>query len=182
LQPVIGPEAFATLSQYRKYAHNFLAWPFMIGLLLMLALWLRDNIPNRIDLAWLKTGGGLFSPGHPHAGRFNAGQKIVFWIVIPGGLAMSASGVLLLFSFSAADINGTRWAQMVHAISGVLFIAAILGHIHIGSLGMAGAYDAMGSGEVDLGWARAHHDLWIEEQQAKTASVPQVAPGRAPAV
>jgi len=101
--------------------------------------------------------------------------------VVLGGLAMSASGILLLFPFSAADINGMQWAQMIHAVIAALFIAAILAHIYIGSLGMEGAYEAMGSGEVDLGWARAHHDLWVEEQQAKTASGSQLAPGRAPA-
>jgi formate dehydrogenase subunit gamma len=63
---------------------------------------------------------------------------------------------------------------------GVLFTAAMIAHIYIGTLGMEGAYDAMGSGEVDLAWAKRHHNLWVEEQQAKTASGPQLG-GRAPA-
>ena len=85
------------------------------------------------------------------------------------------------FPFAAADNNGMQLTQAVHAVIGVLFIAAILAHIYIGSLGMEGAYEAMGSGEVDLGWARAHHDLWVEEQRAKANSGSQIAPGRAPA-
>jgi formate dehydrogenase subunit gamma len=72
------------------------------------------------------------------------------------------------------DINGMQLAQYVHATVGVILIAIMIAHIYIGSLGMEGAYDAMGSGEVDLAWARAHHSLWVEEQQAKTASGPQV--------
>jgi formate dehydrogenase subunit gamma len=68
-------------------------------------------------------------------------------------------------------------AQYVHATVGVILIAIMIAHIYIGSLGMEGAYDAMGSGEVDLAWARAHHSLWVEEQQAKTASGPQVGGG-----
>src|SRR5947209_16921658 len=136
LQPIMGPEAFTTLSQYAKYAHNFLAWPFMLGIICMFGLWVRDNIPDKVDVAWLKSGGGLFGNAHPSAWRFNAGQKIVFWIVILGGLAMSASGIMLLFPFSAADINGMQLTQIVHAVIGVLFIAAILAHIYIGSLGM----------------------------------------------
>jgi formate dehydrogenase subunit gamma len=181
LQPIMGPEAFTALSQYGKYAHNFLAWPFMLGIALMLALWVRDNIPNKIDVAWLKAGGGLFTSNHPSAGRFNAGQKMVFWIVVLGGFAMSASGIMLLFPFAAADINGMQAAQAIHAVIGVLFIAAIIAHIYIGSLGMEGAYEAMGSGEVDLAWARAHHDLWVEEQLAKTARGPQSGSRPAPA-
>jgi formate dehydrogenase subunit gamma len=174
LLPLIGPDAFSAISQWAKYSHNFLAWPFMLGILFMMAVWLRDNIPNRVDWAWLQAGGGFFGGSHPSAGRFNAGQKIVFWIVIIGGLAMSFSGIMLLFPFAAADINGMQVVQVIHALIGVLFVAAILAHIYIGSLGMEGAYDAMGSGEVDLAWARAHHDLWVEEQQAKTASGPQI--------
>ncbi len=170
LMPIIGPDAFAAVSQWAKYAHNYLAWPFMLGILFMLVVWLKDNIPNRVDMAWLRSGGGFLGDAHPSAYRFNAGQKMVFWIVIIGGVLMSVTGVVMLFPFSATDINGMQLTQIVHAVIGVLFIAAILAHIYIGSLGMEGAYDAMGSGKVDLAWARRHHDLWVEEQQAKTAS------------
>ncbi len=174
LMPLIGPDAFSTISQWSKYAHNVLAWPFIVGILFMLAVWLSDNIPNRIDWAWLKAGGGFFNNTHPSAGRFNAGQKLIFWIVVLGGLAMAASGIMLVFPFAALDINGMQTVQAIHGIIAVLFIAVMLAHIYIGSLGMEGAYDAMGSGEVDLAWARTHHDLWVEEEQAKTASGPQV--------
>jgi formate dehydrogenase subunit gamma len=46
---------------------------------------------------------------------------------------------------------------------GLFLTAVIIAHIYIGSLGMEGAFDAMGSGEVDLNWAREHHSLWVEE-------------------
>jgi formate dehydrogenase subunit gamma len=181
LMPLIGPDAFAAWSQYAKYAHNFLSWPFMLGLLFMLVVWIRDNIPDRTDIRWIREGGGFIGDNHPPARRFNAGQKIVFWSVIGGGLLLSASGLVMLFPFSAADINGMQWAQYVHAGVGVLLIAAMLAHIYIGSLGMEGAYDAMGSGEVDLAWAKAHHKLWVEEEQAKTASGRQLPGDGAPA-
>lgn len=178
LQPLIGPEAFTAWSQWAKYAHNFLSWPFMVGVVLMFVLWVRDNIPDRTDIAWIKGLGGLRH--HVDAGRFNAGQKGVFWLVVLGGLLMSVTGILLLFPFSAADINGMQWSQGVHAILGVLFIAAMIAHIYIGSLGMKGAYDAMGSGEVSITWAEAHHKLWVEKEQARNASGPQL-PRPAPA-
>ncbi len=57
-------------------------------------------------------------------------------------------------------------AQVVHAVVAVLFIALILGHIYIGTLGMEGAFEAMGTGEVDLNWAKEHHDLWLARQLA----------------
>ena len=186
LMPIIGPDAFAVWSQYAKYAHNFLAWPFMLGLLVMIVVWIRDNIPDRTDVTWLKQGGGFLGSGHPPARRFNAGQKVIYWSVVLGGLALAASGLIMLFPFSASgiqgmqfDVNGMQLAQYVHATVGVILIAIMIAHIYIGSLGMEGAYDAMGSGEVDLAWARAHHSLWVEEQQAKTASGPQTGTRRA---
>ncbi|BAQ44883.1 formate dehydrogenase [Methylobacterium aquaticum] len=181
LMPLIGPEAFATLAQYGKYAHIYLAWPFMLGVLFMLVLWVRDNIPGKIDWIWLKQGGGLIGDAHPSAGRFNAGQKMVFWMVVGFGLAMSATGLMMIFPFAVTDINGMQVMQVIHSLIGVVFIAGILAHIYIGSLGMEGAYDAMGSGEVDLAWAKVHHDLWVKEQQAKTASGPQLGRGQVPA-
>jgi len=181
IMPLIGPDAFAAWSQYAKYAHNFLAWPFILGLLFMLVVWIRDNIPDRTDVVWLRQGGGFLGGGHPPARRFNAGQKLIFWSVILGGLALSASGIVMLFPFSLLDINGMQFAQYVHATVGVILIAIMIAHIYIGSLGMEGAYDAMGSGEVDLAWARAHHNLWVEEEMAKTASGPQSGTRPAPA-
>ena len=181
LMPLIGPEAFATLAQYGKYAHIYLAWPFMLGVLFMLVLWVRDNIPGKIDWIWLKQGGGLIGDAHPSAGRFNAGQKMVFWMVVGFGLAMSATGLMMIFPFAVTDINGMQVMQVIHSLIGIAFIAGILAHIYIGSLGMEGAYDAMGSGEVDLAWAKVHHDLWVKEQQAKTASGPQLGRGQVPA-
>jgi formate dehydrogenase subunit gamma len=45
-------------------------------------------------------------------------------------------------------------------------------HIYIGSVGMEGAFDAMGSGEVDLNWAKEHHSLWVADEMAKKAGAP----------
>jgi formate dehydrogenase subunit gamma len=180
LMPLIGPDAFAAWSQYAKLAHNYLAWPFMLGVLFMIAVWVKDNLPDRYDLGWLKAGGFLNNT-HPPASRFNAGQKLIFWSVALGGIALSITGIMMLFPFFAADVNGMQWAQYIHATVGVILIAIMIAHIYIGSLGMEGAYDAMGSGEVDLTWARRHHSAWVEQQQAKTASGPQpVATARIP--
>ena len=178
LMPLIGPDAFATWSQWAKYAHNFVAWPFMLGILIMLVVWIKDNLPDRYDAAWIRAGGGFFKNTHPPAGRFNAGQKLIFWSVILGGIALSVSGIIMLFPFSLADINWMQTAQYVHAIVGVILIAIMIAHIYIGSLGMEGAYDAMSTGEVDLAWAKRHHDLWVEKEQAKNARGPQLG-GRA---
>ena len=167
LLPLIGPEAFTAFSEAGKLAHNFLSFPFTLGVLLMFALWVRDNIPGRLDVDWFAAGGGMIGHRHAHARRFNGGQKFVFWSVVVFGLLISATGFVLMFPFVVTDMGGMQLSQIVHSVLSMIMIAIILAHIYIGSLGMEGAFAAMGSGEVDLNWAEDHHDLWAEESRAK---------------
>jgi formate dehydrogenase subunit gamma len=167
LLPVIGPDAFSSLSQAAKYVHDFTGFAFVVGLVLIVSMWLKDNIPRKVDIDWVKQGGGFIKSKHAPAGRFNAGEKAVFWVVLLAGIAVSVSGYLLLFPFYITDILGMQAAQVVHAIVAVLFVAVILAHIYIGTLGMEGAFEAMGTGEVDLNWAKEHHDLWVQDRLAK---------------
>jgi len=171
--PLVGPEAFTSLSIAFKYAHNYLSFPFTLGVIFMVFLWLKDNIPNELDVKWLKQGGGIVGDKHPPARRFNAGQKGVFWIVVLGGSIMAISGYILMFPFYGTNIADMQWAQIFHGVVAVLFIAAIFAHIYIGTLGMEGAFEAMGSGEVDVNWAKEHHKLWVEEMGGKSTLTPK---------
>jgi formate dehydrogenase subunit gamma len=167
LLPIVGPEAFTAISQWGKYAHNFLAFPFTLGIVLMLLLWVKDNIPNGRDLQWFASGGGLVGHGHPDSGRFNGGQKGIFWITVLGGGAVAVTGYMLVFPFFFTDIAGMQLSHIIHSIVSVLMIAVMLAHIYIGTVGMEGASDAMTSGQVDLNWAKQHHNLWVEQELAK---------------
>ncbi len=169
LLPLIGPEAFTAFSEAGKIAHNFLSFPFVAGIVLMFVLWVRDNIPSRLDVDWFLAGGGVVGHGHAHSRRFNGGQKFIFWSVAILGTVISVTGYILMFPFTVTDLAGMQLAQVLHAVLSMVMIAVILAHIYIGSLGMEGAFEAMGSGEVDLNWAEAHHDLWAEEMRAKGA-------------
>ena len=184
--PIIGHGTFAWLTGVGKWLHNFLAFGFMLGLALIFLRWVRHNIPTREDLTWLAQAGGLFTKGvHPPARKFNAGQKIIFWMVIVLGVSISLSGISLLFPGQTSMFADTsaflysigfanmptdlttmqemQLSQLWHTIVALLFIAGILAHIYIGSIGMEGAFDAMGSGQVDTNWAKEHHSLWVEE-------------------
>jgi formate dehydrogenase subunit gamma len=185
LLPVLGPDVFAAITLGGKYAHNYLAFGFMLGVVLIFLLWIRDNLPNKYDLYWIGEAGGLFSKGsHPPARKFNAGQKLIFWAVVLGGLSLSLSGISLMFPFQFAMFQPTfeafnsigfnlptqltpmeemQLSQVWHGIVGLIMIAIILAHIYIGTLGMEGAFDAMGSGKVDENWAREHHNVWVAE-------------------
>ncbi|SEO45016.1 formate dehydrogenase gamma subunit [Salinihabitans flavidus] len=196
--PLIGHEAYAPFAIAGKWVHNNVSWAFMLGLVMVTVLWIAHNIPNKHDLKWIAVAGGLFSKGvHPPARKFNAGQKLIFWGVVVLGVSISASGLSLLFPFelpmfaptfeklNAFGIPGIlgmeplpetlmpheemQLSQIWHTIIAFVFIAMIFGHIYIGSVGMEGAFDAMGSGQVDEQWAKEHHGLWYEEVTDDTA-------------
>lgn len=190
LRPLIGADAFAALTLAGKYAHNYLAFGFMLGVLLMIVLWLPYNFPNRHDFVWIAKGGGMFRKGvHAPASKFNAGQKLIFWLVVLGGISVSFSGIMLMFPFQLdafgptfgwinwlfgtsyptqlAPIQEMQLAQVWHAILGLFLTIVIIAHIYIGTIGMEGAFDAMGSGKVDENWAREHHDIWVRDLEQK---------------
>jgi formate dehydrogenase subunit gamma len=167
LLPLIGPEAFTTWSMWAKYAHNFLSFPFTLGVVLIFLMWIAWNLPTKVDVEWLREGGGIVGNRHPHAKRFNAGQKMIYWIVVLGGGAVAASGYVLMFPFYGTNIADMQLAQVIHSVIALLFIAAMLGHIYIGTIGMQGAFEGMWDGTVDVNWARQHHDLWLQEEASK---------------
>jgi formate dehydrogenase subunit gamma len=167
LLPLIGPEAFTTWSMWAKYAHNYLSFPFTLGVVLIFLMWIAWNLPTKVDVEWLREGGGIVGNRHPHAKRFNAGQKMIYWIVVLGGGAVAASGYVLMFPFYGTNIADMQLAQVIHSVIALLFIAAMLGHIYIGTIGMQGAFEGMWDGTVDVNWARQHHDLWLQEEASK---------------
>jgi formate dehydrogenase subunit gamma len=164
LRPLIGPDAFTAVSEAAKYAHNFTSFPFALGIALIAVTFIKDNIPEKLDIEWFRQGGGFIASKHPAARRFNAGEKIVFWFALGAGALVIVSGYLLIFPFYVTNIFGMQIAQVVHSVIAVLFIAVILAHIYIGTLGMEGAFEAMSTGSVDLNWAKEHHNLWLEEK------------------
>jgi formate dehydrogenase subunit gamma len=186
LLPLMGPNAFTGWSQALKYLHNFTSFPFTIGVVLILLMWIGGNLPNRTDVEWLKRGGGIVGDDDPPAYRFNAGQKMIYWIVVLGGGAAAVTGYLLMFPFYGTGIASMQLAQSVHGIVALLFVAAMLAHIYIGTLGMEGAFEAMGEGTVDVNWARQHHSLWVQDEMARTGpnesqSQPRGRPAATPA-
>ena len=182
LLPLMSPDAFTAWSQWAKYAHDFLSFPFTLGVVLIFLIWIAGNLPNSTDVQWLKEGGGIVGSRHPPAGRFNAGQKMIYWIVVLGGGAMAATGYMLMFPFYLTDIAGMQTAQMVHGIAAVLFIAVMIAHIYIGTIGMEGAFEAMAEGTVDVNWAKEHHSLWLDQEKAsKGPSRPRQQPAATPA-
>jgi len=170
LLPLLGKSGFAAIAAGGKWLHNYVAFAFMAGLVMILVMWIKDNFPTGADFKWIAQGGGMFSKGvHPPAYKFNAGQKILFWLVIWGGLGLSLTGIALLFPFQIGfpagmePIQQMQFAATWHAIIALVMVIVVIAHIYIGTIGMEGAYDAMGTGEVDENWAKEHHSIWAKE-------------------
>jgi formate dehydrogenase subunit gamma len=183
LLPVIGYTLFAWLTALAKNLHNFIGPLFILGLLMMLLTYIKDNFPSAADLKWLANMRGLVSGKQSPSGRFNAAQKGWFWVgVVILGIAMAASGLILLFPNFEQTRATMQIAWIVHATAGVILVTMSLGHIYIGTIGMEGAYQAMRSGNVDEAWAKEHHELWYNEvrkggaRSASGGAVPAGAP------
>ncbi|SEL70382.1 formate dehydrogenase subunit gamma [Roseivivax marinus] len=170
----LGERAMGTLGWWSTWGHVLFAPTFFLGLIVMAVMWTAKNLPSKLDIQWIAKGGGFFSDSgdHPPARKFNAGQKMVFWSAILGGLIMVATGVTLMFPYYWLDLAGMSWAMLIHAAIAVLLIAVFLAHIYIGSVGMHGAIDAMWSGKVDRNWAEEHHSLWLREVDPKKERTP----------
>jgi formate dehydrogenase subunit gamma len=169
MQPVLGGTLFGWLSYALKTAHNFAGPLFAVSLLVVFFTFARDNLPNRQDLTWLLKGGGLFGEHEVPSGRFNAGEKVLFWAgVLLLGFIVVASGLVLdqLVPGMAYLRGDMQIAHMVHAVAAILMMALFLGHIYMGTIGMKDAYKAMKTGMVDEGWAREHHELWYDDIKA----------------
>ena len=169
LLPVMGTTLFGWLTYVLKNAHNFAGPVFAVSLLIVIVTFVRDNLPAKGDLNWLRKGGGMLSGQEVKSGRFNAGEKVVFWVgVFVLGLIVVASGLVMdkLVPGLSYDRSTMQLAHMVHSVSNLLMVAMFIGHIYLGTVGTEGAYQGMRTGYVDETWAREHHELWYDDVKA----------------
>jgi formate dehydrogenase subunit gamma len=183
LLPIFGLTLFSWLTALCKNLHNFVAPLFIASLLVFIVMYVKDNLPEKGDLNWLMNGWKMFKGEHLPSGRFNAGEKVWFWIgVVALCLIVSASGVIMLFpNVGAFELRATfQQASVVHAIAAVLVIGFALGHIYMGTVGVEGAYGNMRDGYTDETWAKEHHQYWYEDVKsgkvaAKTGTAAEAA-------
>ena len=179
LLPVLGATLFGWLAFALKNIHNFVGPVFAVSLVVVFFTFVRDNLPARGDWLWLKRGGGMLGGQEVPSHRFNAGEKLIFWGgVLALGVLVVASGLVL--NQLVPGLGDTRGqmqvAHMVHAVAGVLMMAAFIGHIYIGTIGMKDSYKAMRTGYVDEAWAQEHHAWWYEDVRAGRIPAQRSAP------
>ena len=169
LLPIMGTTLFGWLTYALKNAHNFAGPLFAVSLLVVIVTFMRDNLPAKGDLAWLLKGGGIFSGHEIDSGRYNAGEKVVFWGgVFVLGITVVVSGLAMdkLLPGLSYDRSTMQIAHMVHSVANLLMLVMMMGHIYLGTLGTKGAYEGMRTGYVDEIWAEQHHKLWLDDIKA----------------
>ena len=121
-----------------------MSFAFVLGLVMLFVMWVIYNIPTFRDITWIAQGGGIFGKSHPPAAKFNAGQKLVFWVTIIGGGLLAITGYMLMFPFYSvpgnipgnlstytATIDGIQTVSVVHGLIALFMIAVIIGaHLH----------------------------------------------------
>ena len=184
LLPVMGGTLFGWLAEVLKNLHNFTGPVFAVSLVIIFFTFVRDNFPNRGDLAWLLKGGGLLGGKEVPSHRFNAVEKLVFWGgVFFLGIVVVASGLVLdkLLPGLVYERGTMQIAHMIHALATVLMMAMFIGHIYMGTIGMEDAYKGMRTGYVDETWAKEHHESWYDDVKAGKIPVQRsqpLAPGQ----
>jgi formate dehydrogenase subunit gamma len=175
LLPVLGLQLYGPLTYVLKNLHNFFGPLFAVSLVIVILTFIKDELPRRGDLNWLLKLGGVFNKqgDEPPTHRFNAGEKVVFWIsaVILGVILVGSGLVLDKLVPSIEYVRGTmQLSHMVHLTAAVLMICVTGFHIYLGTAGFRGAYTAMRNGYVDEAWAQEHHGYWYED--IKSGKIP----------
>lgn len=182
LLPVFGYTLFSWLAILSKNLHNFVGPLFAVCTVLIFVTFVKDNLPRAYDWLWIRKAGGFLSGEHVPSGRFNAGEKAWFWLGVTAlGVVSSITGFILDFSNFGQGRLLMQQANVIHAISSILFIAMGLAHIYIGTIGTEGAYASMRTGSIDETWAKEHHEYWYNEEKARQGRAPGGAPSTAAA-
>ena len=182
--PLFGYTLFSWLAILSKNLHNFVGPVFLIAAALMFFTYLGRNIPRAYDVIWLLKGGGMLTGKHMPSGFFNAGEKMVFWVgLFLFSIIIGASGIVLLFPNFDQGRLIMQYANVVHAVTAVLFIGMICGHIYLGTVGLEGAYHNMRhDGLVDEQWAKEHHEYWYNEVKGQPGAGGHMSAARATAM
>lgn len=160
-----------------RVVHPYVGVAFIIFLLIMLGMWIKDMVLDRLDIEWLKAVPKYATgqeEGVPESGRFNAGQKLLFYTQVVAGILLLLSGIVLWFpmQFSA----GLRQASfIVHDLMAIIAIGALILHVYMGLFYIRGSLQGMVEGVVTRAWARAHHGRWYRQVEGTSAVITEEA-------
>ena len=153
--------------QATRAVHPWLGVALVVSFTLLFVRFWKLNIPNRDDVEWSKRIGDVVTNREdrlPELGKYNAGQKAVFWGQTFLILVMFVTGLAIWHQYFAGwtSIETQRWALLAHSLAAVIAIAIIVVHIYAG-IWVRGTGRAMVRGTVTGGWAYRHHRKWFRQ-------------------
>jgi formate dehydrogenase subunit gamma len=166
-----------------RWLHPWIGLIFSAAVVWMFVLWRRAMRITDDDRAWRRAIGAYVrneDHGVPKVGRFNYGQKMLFWLMVAGGAALLLSGIVMWYVADVPwDLRMLRYAAtLVHAVAALVTIGAFIVHVYMGVAVVPGGLRAVVHGGVSEEWARHHHRLWLEELRAAAPAASD--PGRQP--
>jgi len=149
-----------------RVLHPWVGLVFTAALVWMFAIWRGDMRVTDDDRAWRKAIRSYIrndEAGVPGAGRFNYGQKMLFWLMAGGGAVLLVSGAVMWLVASVPwELRGLRQAAtLVHALAALATIGGFIVHVYMGVAVVPGGLSTVIHGSVSEEWARRHHPLWL---------------------
>ncbi|MDZ5648622.1 formate dehydrogenase subunit gamma [Nitrospirillum sp. BR 11828] len=151
--------------QWMRAVHPWLGVTLLVSFIGLFVQFWRDNLWNRDDTAWAKKLDRVMANDEEHVppvGRFNAGQKVVFWgmaLIIP---VLFVTGILIweVYFGAATSIETQRAAVLIHSMGAIGAILIWITHVYA-AIWVKGSMRAMLHGWVTPGWAHRHHRKWF---------------------
>lgn len=158
--------------QWTRILHPFFGILMFASFALLVVRFWHHNMMEKGDTQWLKQIGDVVTNREdrlPRVGRYNAGQKMLFFVLILCMLGLLLSGIVIWRAYFAFyfPIDVVRFAALLHAFCAFIIICSIVVHIYAG-IWVKGSIGAMVRGTVTYGWARKHHPRWFEEEVRKS--------------
>ncbi|AHI66375.1 formate dehydrogenase subunit gamma [Burkholderia thailandensis] len=153
--------------QWTRILHPFVGLVMFVSFAVMVVRYWRHNLLDAGDRRWLRQMDDVLANREdklPEAGRYNAGQKLLFFVMVASLLLLLVSGIVIWRRYFSLyfPIGAIRAAAVVHAAAAFALIVGIVVHVYA-ALWVKGSIGAMVRGTVTVGWARKHHPKWFRE-------------------
>jgi formate dehydrogenase subunit gamma len=168
--------------QTMRAAHPWIGIAFSAGLVLMLVVWARDLMFNRVDRQWFRRLGTYARTGHSgvDSGRWNAGQKGYYWATLLLAIVLLLTGLPLWFP-SIAGSGIRQLSRLLHNVAFLLATGGFIIHVLLSAFLFKGTMEGMTTGRVSRAWAAWHHPNWYRQQVAAEHAASEVTATEAPA-
>jgi formate dehydrogenase subunit gamma len=158
-----------------RFWHPWIGLAFCIAMLWMHRLWSADMRATDADRAWNREVKKYIENRDeemPPADRFNAGQKLFYWVMFFGMILLLISGIVMWFpEYVPWDLRALRpTAVILHEIGALITIGAFIIHVYMGVFLVPGGLGAIVHGYVSLAWAKTHHRLWFNRMVQRPAA------------